>query len=69
MEGLFYEIPTIVSVAVFTGLLFLIAVAAGVILAGMAEEEKEGARLFWAEWPIAGAAEVTAPEEKVRLAA
>jgi len=69
MEGILFEIPTVEFAVAFTGLLLLIAVAAGVILAGMAEEEREGARLLWAEWPIAGTAEPAAPEKKVRLAA
>jgi hypothetical protein len=69
MEGILFELLTIEFAVAFTGLLLLIAVAAGVILAGMAEEEREGARLLWAEWPIAGTAMPVAPERKVRLAA
>ncbi len=70
MEGILFETLTIEFAAAFSGLLVLIAVTAGVILAGMAEEEREGGRLLWAEWPIAGTVEtVPAPERKVRLAA
>ena len=35
----------------FTALLCLIGVTAGIVLAGMAEEEATGTRLLWAEWP------------------
>ena len=52
----------------FTALLALIGVAAGIVLAGMAEEEAAGARLLWAEWPLAEKA-VAAPEVELRLAA
>jgi Na+/H+ antiporter NhaD/arsenite permease-like protein len=68
MEGILYELLTVEFAVAFTGLLLLIAAAAGVILAGMAEEEREGARLLWAEWPIP-VTEPVAPERKVRLAA
>lgn len=52
----------------FTTLLALIGVAAGIVLAGMAEEEAAGARLLWAEWPLPEKA-VAAPEVELRLAA
>lgn len=52
----------------FTTLLALIGVSAGIILAGMAEEEAAGARLLWAEWPLPEKA-VVAPKVELRLAA
>ncbi|MFA6147049.1 MAG: hypothetical protein WC899_02440 [bacterium] len=36
----------------FTTLLLLIGVAAAIALAGIAEEEKAGHRLLWADWPM-----------------
>jgi hypothetical protein len=52
----------------FTTLLVLVGVAAGIVLAGIAEEEKAGARLLWAEWPLPGKVEVAGKVE-LRLAA
>jgi hypothetical protein len=52
----------------FTTLLVLVGVAAGIVLAGIAEEEKAGARLLWAEWPLPGKFEVAGKVE-LRLAA
>jgi len=46
----------------------LIGVAAAVALAGIAEEEKAGHRLLWAEWPADERIEV-APEVEFRKAA
>ncbi len=66
MEGIFFELGTEVFAASFACLLLLIAAAAGIVLAGMAEDEREGARLLWAEWPIP---ETAAPERKLRVAA
>jgi len=48
----------------FTALLGLIVVTAGIVLAGMAEEEAAGARLLWAEWPEN---EKAAPVRKVEF--
>jgi hypothetical protein len=52
----------------FTTLLVLVGVVAGIVLAGIAEEEKAGARLLWAEWPLPGKVEVAGKVE-LRLAA
>jgi hypothetical protein len=52
----------------FTAMLALIGVAAGIVLAGIAEEEKAGTRLLWAEWPLPGKVEV-APKVELRIAA
>jgi hypothetical protein len=52
----------------FTTLLVLIGVAAAIALAGIAEEEKAGHRLPWAEWPEDERVEV-APEVGFRKAA
>lgn len=70
MEGIYFDILTVEFGVAFTALLALIAVGAGILLAGMAEEERAGARIFWAESPITGTLEVVPPpEERVRLAA
>ncbi len=52
----------------FITLLALIGVAAAVVLAGIAEEEKTGHRLLWAEWPMDERIEA-APEAELRKAA
>ena len=68
MEFLVLE-PFVVGFGVaFTTLLALIGVTAGIVLAGIAEEEKAGARLLWAEWPLPEKAEVAGKVE-LRLAA
>jgi len=68
MEFLVLE-PFVVGFGVaFTTLLALIGVTAGIVLAGIAEEEKAGARLLWAEWPLPGKVEVAGKVE-LRLAA
>jgi hypothetical protein len=70
MEGIYFETLTIEFGVAFTCLLFLVAIVSGLFLAGMAEVEKAGTRLLWAEWPIPGTEEVAPPaREKVRLAA
>jgi hypothetical protein len=70
MEGIYFETLVVEFGVAFTALLALIAVGAGLLLAGMAEEERAGARIFWAESPITGITEVAPPaEERVRLAA
>ena len=48
----------------FTALLALAGVFTGITLAWLAEEEKSGSRLYWAEWPLPGKVEVA---EKVEL--
>jgi hypothetical protein len=70
MEGIYLETLTVEFGVAFTCLLFLVAVVSGLFLAGMAEAEKAGTRLLWAEWPIPGTEEVAPPaRERVRLAA
>jgi len=70
MEGIYFEIPTADIGVAFTCFLFLVAIVTGLLLAGMADAEKAGARLLWAEWPIPGTEEVAPPaRERVRLAA
>lgn len=69
MEGIFFESLTVAFGVAFTGVVALIAIAAGLLLSFMAEEERAGARLHWAEWPIP-ATEIAPPvAERVRLAA
>jgi hypothetical protein len=52
----------------FITLLALIVVAAAVALAGIAEEEKAGHRVLWAEWPADEMVEA-APEAEFHKAA
>jgi hypothetical protein len=52
----------------FITMLALIGAAAAIALAGIAEEEKAGHRLLWAEWPADERVEV-APEVEFRKAA
>ena len=52
----------------FVTLLALICAVAAVALAGIAEEEKAGHRLLWAEWPADERVEI-APEVELRMAA
>ena len=68
MEGIILEgIPIDVAIAAF---IFLGAVVTGVFLAWMNEEEKAGASLTWAGWPLPETEKpVDAVEEKLRAAA
>ena len=52
----------------FITMLALIGVATAIALAGIAEEEKAGHRLLWAEWPTDERVGV-APEVELRRAA
>ncbi len=52
----------------FVTMLVLICAVAAVALAGIAEEEKAGHRLLWAEWPADEKVEI-APEVEFRMAA
>ena len=52
----------------FITMVALIGVAAAVALGGIAEEEKTGHRLLWAEWPADERVEVV-PEVEFRKAA
>jgi len=71
MEGIILELETLVSPWSLIAGTCLLAIVAGAVLFGyMAEEEKAGRRLHWAEWPIP---ESEVPphehEEELRLAA
>lgn len=68
MEGILLEGTTIdVAIAAFV---FLGAVVTAVLLAWMDEEEKMGARLTWAGWPLPESEKPAAPaEERLRRAA
>lgn len=69
MEGILLDLGTAVSPWPFMGALAALALAAGTILLGyMAEEEKAGRRLFWAEWPLPEREEAPG-EEEYRMAA
>jgi hypothetical protein len=52
MEGTLLEVAAMSSL-VFMGGVSLLALAVSAIFFGyMADEEKSGRRLFWAEWPL-----------------
>jgi hypothetical protein len=69
MEGVILELETLVSPWNVIAGTCLLAIVAGMVLFGyMAEEEKTGRRLFWAEWPIPES-EVPSHEEELRIAA
>ena len=69
MEGIAPTTEFIGSVFAYLGGVALLAFVVSAVLFGyMAEEERKGNRLFWAEWPISEAGEAEA-EEELRLAA
>ena len=69
MEGIALATEFIGSVFAYMGSVALFAFVGSVILFGyMAEEERKGNRLFWAEWPLPESGE-TAVEEEFRMAA
>lgn len=68
MEGIALATEFIGSVAYLGGVALLAFVVSGVLFGYMAEEEKKGNRLFWAEWPLPEEGE-TAVEEEFRMAA
>jgi len=69
MEGIALATEFIGSVIAYLGGVALLAFVVSVILFGyMAEEERKGNRLFWAEWPLPEAGEAEEKEE-IRLAA
>jgi hypothetical protein len=68
MEGIALATELIGTVAYLGGVALLAFVASGVLFGYMAEEEKSGKRLYWAEWPIPEAEE-SVVEEEFRMAA
>ncbi len=69
MEGAIYEIGATVSgfVSLASFVLLVLAVS-GIFFGYMAEEEKSGRRLYWAEWPLPETEEAL-PENVVRIRA
>ena len=60
MEGILIEMESLAPAGVyFAGLILLALVASAILFGYTAEEEKRGERLYWAEWPIPGAEEIT----------
>jgi len=47
----------------------LIAAATGALFGYMEEEERAGARLTWAEWPVYGTTAVPPVERELKIAA
>lgn len=69
MEGIAMGTEFIGFVFAYLGGLALLAFVASAVFFGyMAEEERKGNRLYWAEWPIPETGE-TAAEERILLAA
>ncbi len=68
MEGVILDIETLASpVTVLLGLVLLAIGACGILLGYMADEEKGGKRIFWAESPftdVSGAPEEGVPYRK-----
>ena len=67
MESIALATEFIGSVAYLGSVALLAFVASGVLFGYMAEEEKSGKRLYWAEWPIPEAEESVV--EEFRMAA
>jgi hypothetical protein len=66
MEGILFEIETIVSpIAVLCGLALVAVAACGILLGNMADEESKGKPVFWAESPFTDIGEA-APAEGVK---
>ncbi len=69
MEGALYGIEATVSAFVsLASFVLLVLAISGVFFGYMAEEEKSGRRLYWAEWPLPDTREAT-PENVVSLRA
>ena len=68
MEGIALATEFIGSVAYMGGVALLAFVASTILFGYMAEEERKGNRLFWAEWPLPEEGETTVKEE-FRMAA
>lgn len=69
MEGAIYGIETAVSAFVsLSAFVLLVLSVAGICFGYMAEEEKSGRRLYWAEWPLPET-ERALPANVVRLRA
>jgi hypothetical protein len=63
MEGIVLEPEAFTSFATWIGGAIVLAlVVAGMFLGYMADEERRGRRLPWAEWPLPGTEEPSAPE-------
>lgn len=69
MEGIALATELIGTVAYMGGVALLAFVASTILFGYMAEEEKSGKRLYWAEWPIPEAEESVVEEEEFRMAA
>lgn len=70
MEGILFDIETFVSpVTVLSGLVLLAIGAVGILLGYLADEEKSGKRIFWAESPFTDVGEAPAEEVRYRRAA
>jgi hypothetical protein len=67
MEGVIVDPEVFTSFAAWIGgAIVLVLVVAGIFLGYMADEERRGRRLTWAEWPLPGTEEPTSSERADR---
>lgn len=70
MEGILIDTAVFGSAyAIVSGVLMLAVAICFTILGYVSDEEAEGKRFYWAEWPLPGSEEVTPEVEELRLAA
>jgi hypothetical protein len=63
MEGIIVDPDIFTSFAAWIGgAIVLVLVVAGIFFGYMADEERRGRRLPWAEWPLPGTEEPATPE-------
>lgn len=68
MEGIALATEFIGSIFVYLGGAALLAfVVSGILFGYMAEEEKSGRRLYWAEWPLPETGEPASPEVELEF--
>ena len=67
MEGILFDIEAFASpVTVLSGLVLLAIGVYGMLLGYMADEEKSGKEIFWAEFPFTDVSVSETPVEGVR---
>lgn len=61
MEGIILEPEALGFAAALGAVIVLVLVAAGIALGYIADEERKGNRVMWAEWPLPGTEEPEPP--------
>ena len=70
MEGILIDTAVFGSAYAIAGGVLMLAVAVCFAILGyVSDEEAEGKRFHWAEWPLPGAEETTPEAEELKLAA